>query len=367
MNEKSYSQNIEIIGAVPHLKQFQPELSHWRDGLVVRSPNWLGDAVMTLPSMMQLRKIIPANCGLFVVCPQGLEPFFSSLAMVDVVMPLSKTHRNWSRLEIRKLKALLPGIGVLYNNSLRDAIMFKLAAVPRLFGAAARGRSILLTRSYRYPKRIKEQLNNFHHAAKYLSLAYALGAPEWDGSLPEFNIAREPEIIDRLLLKLTGTDRLMVLAAGAAYGKAKRWPVEYFKEVSRYWINDGGAVITLGTAAEKQIGDAIVENLPGDRAYNLAGQTDLPELMLLLDRAEICVANDSGIMHLSAAMDRPGIAVFGSTDPSATSPISGKWQILFEKQECAPCFKRECPQDNYLCMKSITPDRVIEAIKNIKK
>lgn len=357
-----FKDNISIIGDVPELPKYALTNNDWRDGLIIRSPNWLGDAIMTLPAIIQLKKIIPPTCGLFVICPPGLKDLYESLPMFDVIIPLHQAHKMWKWREIKRIRFLYPGVGILFNNSLRDTIMMKMAKIPKLFGAKARSRQFLLAKGFSFPKRVDHGLNNQHHAAKYLAMAYALGAPAWDGSLPDFVVNKEPEIIDRLLIKISKKDHILALAAGAAYGEAKRWPVEYFKEISRWWINNGGSIIVLGGKAEKDIGAKIVGKLPVDRAYNLAGQTDLSELILLLQKAEMCVANDSGIMHLSAALNKPGLGIFGSTDPTATPPISSTYKLLYEKQDCSPCFKRQCPLETYACLKSITPDMVIEQL-----
>ncbi len=356
------------IGNIPELPKFNLKNSDWKDGAVVRSPNWLGDAIMTLPAMLQLRRLIPEKCGLFVVCPPSLEDFFKALPIVDVVQPLHKAHKAWSKEDKMKVRKLQAGVCLMFNNSLRDAIYFKAAKVPKLFGAAARCRGVLMTKAWKFPKRLNCEFNKLHHAAKYLSMSIALGAPEWTGDMPEFVVNKERELIDKKILALFDEPRLMTLAPGAAYGEAKRWPSEYFNKVANRWVEDGGSVAVLGTAKERKIGDLAIQGLPDDKAFNMAGKTDLSELMLTLQNAQICVANDSGTMHLAAALGTKGIAVFGSTDPSATSPVSSsRWDILFEKQECAPCFKRECPktEERYSCLRAITPERVIELAKEI--
>jgi heptosyltransferase-2 len=157
----------------------------------------------------------------------------------------------------------------------------------------------------------------------------------------------------------------MTIAAGAAYGGSKRWSAQNFREVANWWIKEGGIVAAVGTGKEKDIADDVLEGLPAEKAYNLAGKTDMCELMHILLNSRICVANDSGIMHLSAILGRPGIAIFGPTDYTATGPISNKWQVIYEKIACSPCFKRECPYGHNQCMKICTPARVVRQIQEI--
>ncbi|NOY75969.1 MAG: lipopolysaccharide heptosyltransferase II [Kiritimatiellaeota bacterium] len=350
------------FGNTPSFPVVELELRDWRDGIIVRAPNWLGDAMMAVPALFQLSKTVPDNCGFFVVSPLALAELFESLDFVDVVHPLSRLHAAWSRCDKTRISRLRAGVGLLLNNSLRDAYHFKMAGVPKLFGAAARGRSIFLTKAFNFPKIKKGALNQAHHAGRYLAMAQTLGAPEWDGSLPEFNISYEPETMSDSTRSALDSDNLLVLAPSAAYGEAKRWPTSYFRTVAEKWIAKDGEVAVIGAPAEKPIANDLVRGLRPEKTFNLAAETSLTELSLVLRHAKWCVANDSGVMHLSAVLGGEGVAIFGSTDPTSTSPVSKKWKILHERQPCAPCFKRACPFGHYDCLKKITPDKVLEII-----
>lgn len=193
------------LGEIPVFPVTKPDRYDWRDGVLIRTPNWLGDIVMTLPAMMQLRRAVPEKCGIFVACPKGLAPVFHALPdLVDKVVELRDAHRFPTRAEMSEIRALYAGIGILFNNSFRDALWMKAALIPRLYGAAARNRSWLLTRAFQFPKRQDRVLNRPHHAAKYLSMSMALGAPAWDGSLPEFRIPYEPECASDAVRKSGG-------------------------------------------------------------------------------------------------------------------------------------------------------------------
>ncbi len=354
------------LAPAPIFPVYRLKTADWKDGVVVRSPNWLGDAVMTLPALVQLKKILPEHCGLFVVCPPGLKDFYSTIPQVDKIICLHQAHRAWDKDDLRHVRQLRAGVGVLFNNSLRDAIYFRLARVRRLFGAAARGRSFLLTRNYKYPPRLDKHLNNLHHAEKYLSMVYALGAPQWLGEMPAITIGKPEELnCGETLTKVFSSDKVMTLAAGAAYGAAKRWPSDHFHKVSDYWIRRGGCVAILGSASENQIAEEISNGLPPEKCFNLAGATNLQQLMAVLKHSTICIANDSGIMHLSAAIGGRGIAIFGPTDPSSTSPVSADWNIVFEKQPCAPCFERVCPLGTARCMQVVTAEKIIKMLGRI--
>ena len=358
---------IPEIGEVPRFESRPPGLSDWRDGLVVRSPNWLGDAVMSLPALAVLRKMLPEPCGLFVVCPRGIAPLFRLLPqVVDHVAELGDPHAFPSAAEWKVVRWFNAGICLLLNNSFRDALWLKSCRIPKLYGTDARFRSFLLERSFRFPPRLDHELNKPHQAAKYLAMAYALGAPEWDGVLPEFDIPWEPETYSDDLLRVLNEDDLLALAPGAAYGAAKRWDPARFREVASWWIRERkGKVVLLCAAKEAAEARAALSGLPSDSCYDLGGKTTLETLMLVLKKARACVANDSGAMHLAAALGTPGVAPFGSTDPAATSPLSSRWRIMFEKQPCSPCFKRVCPKGDPVCMKAVSAAAVIETLRTL--
>ena len=351
------------LGDVPAFPVLSLEVGDWRDGLVVRMPNWLGDSVMALPALLQMRRRLPECCGLFVVCAPGLADLFAALPIVDQVLPLAAAHRAWRRIDLTRLNRTRAGVGLLCNNSLRDAIAFRFAGIPRLFGAAARGRSLLLTRAFRFPPRRDRELHGLHHAGRYLAMAHALGAAPWPGDFPVFALRLEPEIMPPEVLAALNLPRILAVAPGAAYGDAKRWPEESFLAVCRDWLADGGSVVLLGAGAEAGVAARIADQLPPQQVANLAGRTTLAALLLALRRSAACLANDSGVMHLAAALGIPGVAIFGSTDPSATGPLSPRWTVLHQREDCSPCFRRTCPRGDAICLRKITPQDAIAALR----
>ena len=348
----------EVTGRIPELPKVELGMADWRDGLVVRVPNWLGDACMAFPALSALRSLLPANCGLFVVSPPSLASLFDALDIVDVVVPLHAAHSAWSVGDRKRVAKLSAGVGLLMNNSLRDAFYFRLARIPRLYGMAARGRSFLLNRAFPAPK------GQVRHAARYLAMAMALGAPSWDGALPNTGDAKEPEIMPEEALAAINAENLLVVAPGAAYGLSKRWPGKFFNDICRRWIEErGGAVAVLGAPGEEEAAALAVKDLPLGKAFNLAGRTDIADVAHVLKASRAVVANDSGIMHLAAVLGVPGVAVFGSTDPLSTPPVSDKWKLLSAGLECSPCFKRVCPNGTYDCLNSVTPEMVWNALE----
>lgn len=341
------------------IRKLTPDM--FGDGFVVRSSNWLGDAVMSFPALKQLRTILPPHCGLFVLSPAGLAPIYRAMKdVVDQVIPLKDAHSFPSKEEYAQMQHLNAHAGMLFNNSFRDALAMRFGCIKYLYGAKARHRSILLKRAFPFEKRRDHELNYPHQSAKYLSMVYALGAEKWDGVMPQLYPFTAPEKREDNLYTLLESPHILAIAPGAAYGDGKRWNAGNFKKVAEAWLEkySDGVVLALGSKAERSGAGEAVAELDHARAVNLAGTTSLDELMVILKRAHQCVANDSGIMHLSAALGSSGVAVFGSTDPAATAPLSQKWTMLYDKLPCSPCFKRDCPLGTKACLDLITPDDV---------
>ncbi|HPN84158.1 MAG TPA: lipopolysaccharide heptosyltransferase II [Victivallales bacterium] len=340
----------------------------WRDGLAIRTPNWLGDAAMCLPAIKLLRSVVPKDCAIFAVTIPSLSPLFESVECIDRVLVLPGPHKLWRRSDIIRLRRSNCGAAILLNNSLRDASFFRVAMpLRRIYGASARGRSLFFTKSFEFPQDgllSKEH----HHASRYLSMAYSLGAKTWDASFPLIKDIKEPEITPREIIQASEMENILAVAPGAAYGPAKKWPVANFAKICDWWINENnGSVVILGAQNEKRSAEELGVKLKSKKLVDLAGKTDIPDLIKILKKSSFCVSNDSGIMHLSAAVGGAGLAIFGSTNPFATGPLSGKWSILYSEEKCSPCLKRECRFSHYNCLKNIEPRDVILAISETKE
>ncbi len=351
------------IGDIPEFKKNIINDKDWENGLIIRSPNWLGDAIMSFPALLQLRKIIPKGKSFSIITPPALKKIYEQIGFIDNVICLEKAHKNWTKNDKLAVKEIGAGIGLMFNNSPRDVIYCRLAGIKNIYGTHERMRWLLMKASFKFPKRISKDFNKLHHTAKYLSMTYALGAPEWNGEYPNIEIS-EKEISEDIL-NVSMFSNILSISPGAAYGDAKMWSSDSFNKVAQAWIEKGGAVIILGTDKEKDTAKAVLKNLNSSKCLDMTGKTSLIELIYLLKKSKLCIANDSGIMHLAAALDTAGIAIYGSTDPYATSPVRKNWKLLINKQECAPCFKRECPLGTSKCMHAIPAEAVIKELPEL--
>jgi heptosyltransferase-2 len=338
--------------------RLDPASLPWRNGLLVRATNWLGDALMTLPAVYRLSRFVPDPCGVFVLCPAALQALWEAAPWVSKVIAMG--GKRCSAAERSLVRGLRPGVAVVLPNSFGSAWDVFLEGIPVRVGRSGRGRGWLLT--HRLPEWPRHRgPSDCHQLSRYLELAAVFGASEWSAECPPLRIAGADALAAKAGVD-AGRGPWLALAPGAAYGPAKQWPVERFAVVARWWRDRGGRVAVVGTAKERAAGEAIRSDLP--EALNLAGQTSLRELMAVLSVCGLAVTNDSGAMHLGAAVGCQGVAVFGSTDSVATGPIGGRWVLLADPPDCAPCLKRDCDRADqpYECLLRIEPGAVIEAL-----
>ncbi|MEO7273458.1 MAG: lipopolysaccharide heptosyltransferase II [Vicinamibacterales bacterium] len=322
--------------------------------LVVRAPNWLGDAVMALPAMAALRRAWPETF-LTVAAVPAVAPMFLEHTEVhpDAVVPVDKTN------ERAALTAGQFDTSVLFPNSFRAAWVAKQAGVTERWGYRAGARGWLLTRAVSRPRGPLHQADYYRHLVRALGVDVSDAPPSIRPAAE--TIARADQI---LRSRGVGPERVLVgMAPGAAYGHAKRWPPRRVAAVVQMLSADPGATCVLvGAAGDRDAGREIESALPsGVQVVDLIGRTDLRALVGVLGRCAAFVANDSGAMHLAAAAGVPVTAIFGPTNERATAPI-GDHDVLIHPVFCRPCMLRDCPID-HRCMKGISAGLVADRVR----
>lgn len=303
--------------------------------VVVRSPNWLGDALMTLPAVRNLKKML-GDAPLTVATPAKLTDLWSSAPFVDRVMGLKQPKSLFDTA--KQLRAEKFGDAILLTNSFRTAAEAALARIPVIVGYPGHSRRWLLKHVVERSSYTSARAHQKYH---YIDLISSLGAPEDD----TFPTLRRPQMEQRL-------DQVS-LFPGAEYGPAKRWPPSYFCEIARRFRDQRQAkVIIMGARKDCPIAAEITAQLPW--VENRTGQTSLAEVMTEISRSRLVLCNDSGAMHLASALGVPTVAVFGSTEPSRTGPLGPHNAVLRRHVPCSPCFLRNCPLD-FACMITLTP------------
>lgn len=331
--------------------------------VVVVAPNWLGDAVMALPALADLRAHF-ARAHLVVAARPGLAPLYTRVAGVDEILTLAG-RGGWAALrdvgnEAAALRAGAFDVAVLLPNSFRSALAAARAGIPERWGFATDWRGRWLTR------RVPRSRAHAHHADYYRALLSGLGIAT--GTAYARVEARPDE--GRAVLDQHGVPRqtpVLVCAPGAAYGRAKQWLPERYAELAELVAARlGWQVVLVGARVDTAVCAEIAATASRARIVDLSGRTTLVELAGVLAAASAVVTNDSGAMHLAAAVGARVIAVFGATDERRTAPLAAGPDapaavILAHDVFCRPCLLRECPID-HRCMRGVTAARVFDAV-----
>ena len=326
--------------------------------VVVLAPNWLGDAVMALPAVADLRRHFSAS-KLVVAARASVGSLFTLVPGIDSIV----------NADVSSIRGSGASIAVLFPNSFASAWLVKRAAVPERWGYSADLRALILTRAVRRPRGPMHQSEYYQHLVRELGI---------DNGPREAAVAIPPDALRdaRTLLTEHGWTpqrALAVLAPGAAYGKAKQWIPTHVVRLTTDLVRERGTTCALvGSRGDTATIRAIRSAAPADcqpLILDLAGLTTLPVLAAVMSLASVCVSNDSGAMHLAAAAGVPTVAMFGPTNEQATAPLARPHvtiAVVTNPVWCRPCMLRECPID-HRCMTGIEPGHVLAAIDRIAR
>jgi heptosyltransferase-2 len=329
--------------------------------LVILAPNWLGDAVMALPAIADVRRAAP-GAAIAVAARPAIAPLFRLVPDVDETIVLERPAaipdlRAWRALGV-ELADKDFDTALLLPNSLHAALIVSRAGIPERWGYRTGWRGGLLTRAI-------QPTSGLHQVEYYQQLVHALGMP--NGPLePKVSVPADAREAAARALQGAGWDGrapLVALAPGAAYGGAKRWPPASFAELVDALGADGVSCVMVGSGADAATGDEIARATARGRGIlNLIGKTDLSTLAGVMTLCRALVTNDSGAMHLGAAVGVSVTAVFGPTDESATRPLGDAHAVLTHPVWCRPCMLRECPIDHG-CMRGLGVTTVLDAAR----
>lgn len=305
-----------------------------------------------------LTRLAARGAEIDVLAPDWCAPLLGRMAEVRRVIASPFRHGDFAFAARRALGRDLAGAGydeaVVLPNSWKSALVPFFARIPKRTGFTGEARIGLLNNRHRLDKAARPQL-----AQRYAQLADAPGAlpPQ---SLPRPRLLSSPaqQQASKAALGLDPAAEPTIFCPGAEYGPAKRWPARHFAELARRLAADGGPIWLLGTAKDTTVGDEIAA-LSGGAARNLCGRTTLEQAIDLIACARQVVSNDSGLMHVTAALDRPLVALYGSSSPTYTPPLSPRARILSLDLPCSPCFQRECPLGHLKCLEDLAPEQVL--------
>jgi heptosyltransferase-2 len=335
--------------------------------ILIRATNWIGDAIMALPALRAVRQRFP-DAKITILARPHVADLYRDQKMFDELIAYDPkgTHAGLGGRErlAQELRAHKFDVALLLQNAFDAAWLAWRAGISERIGYARDGRSLLLTKRIPMPKRGEIPA---HEQFYYLELLRRAG---WLDVLPQetcmkLNISSEHANRAEEILVSAGARQSVsriAIGAGASYGSAKCWPPERFADfVNRFRIHTDADVILFGTAAEQQVSNEIAAGINGS-SIRLVGKTTTADLPGLLSRCHLFVGNDSGAMHVAAAVGLPVVAIFGSTDPYGTAPMTPLCTIVQEKPYCSPCFLRRCPID-HRCMTRVQPESVDAAAR----
>jgi len=328
--------------------------------ILIRAANWVGDAVMSTPMIRAVRKNFP-KAEIFILAKPWVAPIFKYSRDVDHILIYDATGRHsgiWGVIRLGKeLRQYNFDLAVLVQNAFEAALIAFLAGIPNRLGYDTDARTLLLTHGVPMNPNIKK----LHQIDYYLGIIRGASLHSFGRNM-SLNISVSERKATGDLLKNYGmAGHIIGINPGAAFGSAKRWFPKRFAEVCVSLRTQFGElpVLIFGGPGEEALGEKI-RDLIGSKCVNLAGKTSLREAVALIEKCSIFITNDSGLMHVAAALNIPQIAVFGPTNHTTTSPADPKSHIVRVATPCSPCMKQECMEGHHQCMKAVTADMVYE-------
>jgi heptosyltransferase-2 len=328
---------------------------------LIVGPSWVGDMVMAQSLFIHLKQT-DSEAVIDVIGPAWSAPILERMSQVRRALTLPTAHGEWGMKTRKKLGLSLRSENydkaIVLPRSWKSALVPYFANIPQRIGFHGEQRFILLNERRRLDKKILNQT-----VKRFVSLGLPNDQAYPPTSLPNPELIVSPENQAKLYLQfqLDTESPAVAMMAGAEYGPSKQWPLEYFAAVARNCIERGYQIWVLGGPKDVEDGEKIIQGL-GKNAFNLCGKTQLVDAIDLLASAELAISNDSGLMHVAAAVGTRVHAIYGSTSEAFTPPLTENKVIHNLHLSCSPCFKRDCPLDHTNCQKHLTPDLILKAL-----
>jgi len=335
--------------------------------ILIIGPSWIGDMVMAQSLFILLKQQFP-DVQIHVLAPAWSRPLLARMPEVEraIDMPVGHGSLMWSvrRGIARELRAEGYSQAIVLPNSLKSALIPWLARIPMRTGWKGEMRYLLLNDLRHLDK---QQYPLMVQRFDALALPRTATLPD---NLPKPDLHAKTDRVPALRQQfgLQANQNILALCPGAEFGPAKRWPEQHYTTVAAHQIARGWQIWLLGSEKDRPVAQAIVDGLPEQQrgqCHNLAGKTSLDEAIDLLSTVDAVVSNDSGLMHIAAALNRPLVVVYGSTSPAFTPPLNDEVAILSIPVDCGPCFKRECPLGHLKCLVELYPEQVTAALDRL--
>ena len=330
--------------------------------ILIIAPNWIGDAVMAEPLITEVKKQHP-DSEIHVLATPWVASVMRAIPAVSQIISADLKHGLLQWAERKKLANHLKKTNYshayILPNSLKSALIPWMAKIPVRVGYKGEMRWGLINRLFKNPSKSHRPPMSSH----YLALSGNKSA-----EVPHPHLAVNTDLSDSIKNKLQAIyphQQLFVLCPGAEYGPAKQWPTEHFAKLAELIVTQhpDSLILILGSKKEAALGEQIKQlSQHPHQVLNWCGETSLDEAIASISVADAVISNDSGLMHIAAALGRPQVAIFGSSDPRHTPPLSSKATIHWLHLECSPCFKRNCPLGHTKCLMDISPKDILNSL-----
>ncbi len=327
--------------------------------VLVVAPAWIGDMVMAQSLLITIKNLNP-DTQIDVLAPAWSFPLLARMPEVNqsVLIPLGHGQLGLGeRVKLgRRLAVENYQQAMVLPNSWKSALVPYVAKIPQRIGYLGELRWGLLTEPRKLVKKVLPMT-----VQRFVALGLADGGCPPDIPVPKLQVSLAGKVAVISKFDLVQGQKILALCPGAEFGLAKRWLPSYFAEVAKAKLAEGWDIMLLGSEKDQEIAEQI-NFLTNHQCRDLTGKTTLAEVIDLLSQVDVVVSNDSGLMHVAAALHKPLVAIYGSSDPEFTPPLQQATRIVSLQKRCSPCFKRECPLGHMECLTEITPDRVLSEI-----